>query len=142
MTPQERDQHLQTLADLAGRTAASPFVGDDQSHRSRRWPWPALEQMHERKYLFRNVGLELFFADGRSFLLVFPSVERRNAARSILAFKAPSAAAFGSLNVGASSFSSKLSDAVLGPRTKLEQMTRRWERREVSNFECAPIFVR
>lgn len=133
---QERDQHLQTLADLAGRTAKSPVVNIDAAHRSRRWSWADLLQVHERKYLFRSVALELFFADGRSFLLTFDK-ERRATALTIIASRSPSAVAFGSLNLAASSFSAKLVETVSGQqRTKLEVITSRWQQRLVSNFEC------
>lgn len=108
---------------------------DAASHHSRRWSWSDLLQIHERKHLFRDVALELFFADGRSFLLILDK-ERRHAALSILADKCPAAVAFGSLNVTAESLGAKFSDIVLGQRTKLEQMTKRWEQRRVSNFEC------
>jgi hypothetical protein len=132
---QERDQHLQTLADLAGRNAKSPLAGVDTAHRSRRWNWADLLEVHERKYLFRNVSLELFFADGQSFLLTFAK-DRRASAQSILAARNPAAVGVGSLNVTGSTFGAKFSDAVLGQRTKLEQITKQWEMRLMSNFEC------
>lgn len=109
---------------------------DAGTHRSRRWSWGDLVQVHERKYLFRNVALELFFADGRSFLLTFDKA-RRATALSIIASRSPSAVAFGSLNLTASSFSAKLVETVSGQqRTKLEALTARWQQRLVSNFEC------
>ncbi|KAK4701644.1 hypothetical protein P7C70_g4583, partial [Phenoliferia sp. Uapishka_3] len=131
---EERDQHLQTLSDLAGRDSHRRVADLDTAHRSRRWTWSDLIEVHERKYLFRDVALELFFADGRSFLLTF-SRDQRNYAHALLGEFAPSAVAFGSLNVTGSSFGSKVQDVVMGQRTKLERMTKRWERREVSNFE-------
>ncbi|KAL8292462.1 hypothetical protein RQP46_001074 [Phenoliferia psychrophenolica] len=130
----ERDQHLQTLADLAGRDSKKAVSDLDTAHRSRRWTWSDVIEVHERKYLFRDVGLELFFADGRSFLLTF-SHDQRSRAYGLLAEYAPSAVAFGSLNVTGSSFGSKMQDVMLGQRTKLDRMTKRWEKREVSNFE-------
>ncbi|KAM0788066.1 hypothetical protein ACM66B_001237 [Microbotryomycetes sp. NB124-2] len=130
---EERDRHLQTLAELAGRSA-KPASSTAQAHTSRRWAWPDLLEVHERKYLFRNVALELFFADGQSFLLTLHK-DRRPNAMSILAARSPAAVAFGSLSVAGSGLGGKFADIVRGQRSKLEQMTRRWEQRLVSNFE-------
>ncbi|GJN87145.1 hypothetical protein Rhopal_000090-T1 [Rhodotorula paludigena] len=77
---------------------------------------------------------KLFFADGQSFLLTF-SQGRQAEALNDLADKNPEAVASGSVHFSSSSFGSKLSDALVGQRTKLERMTKRWEQRQVSNFE-------
>ncbi|KAM0748128.1 beach-domain-containing protein [Meredithblackwellia eburnea MCA 4105] len=132
--PSERDQHLQTLSELAGRDSKKAAQELDTAHRSRRWSWSDLLEVHERTYLFRKIALELFFADGRSFLLTFAE-DQRSRAYSFIAEYAPSAVAFGSLNEAGVTFGAKVTDVVLGQRTKLEGMTKRWERREVSNFE-------
>lgn len=55
----ERDQHLQTLSDLAGRDSKKASADLDTAHRSRRWTWADLKEVHERKYLFRKVALEV-----------------------------------------------------------------------------------
>ncbi|BGP38319.1 Beige protein-like 1 [Rhodotorula kratochvilovae] len=128
---EERDLHLQTLADLAGRNTRSPSLN---AHVSRRWAWSDLTEVHERRFLFRNCALELFFDDGQGFFLTF-SGERQAEALGDLADKNPQAVASGSLNFSDSSFGAKLGDAFLGQRTKLERMTKRWEQRQVSNFE-------
>ncbi|SGY50147.1 BQ5605_C001g00859 [Microbotryum silenes-dioicae] len=130
---EERDRHLQTLAELAVQSTASAHEVDI-AHRSRRWAWTDLLEVHERKYLFRNVALELFFADGRSFLLTF-SKEKRQAAQSGIAARNPGSVATGSLHIVGATLGAKFSDAVLGQKTKLEHITKRWERREMSNFE-------
>ncbi|SCV71197.1 BQ2448_2785 [Microbotryum intermedium] len=130
---EERDRHLRTLAELAGQSTASAHE-IDIAHRSRRWAWTDLLEVHERKYLFRNVALELFFADGRSFLLTF-SKEKRQAAQSGIAARNPASVATGSLHIAGATLGAKFSDAVLGQKTKLEHITKRWERREMSNFE-------
>lgn len=91
-----------------------------------------MTELYQRKFLFRNVALELFFRDGRSFLITFAKDERA-AAFEVISNRCPIAAGVGALNVAGNW---KLSDAVLGPKTKLEKMTKKWERREVSNFDC------
>ncbi|GAA6018852.1 hypothetical protein JCM10207_000263 [Rhodosporidiobolus poonsookiae] len=128
---EERDPHLQILADLAGRNTRSANLN---RHHSRSWSWQNLDEVHERRFLFRDSALELFFGDGQSFLLTFVKNERTLALEEMAA-KSPAAVASGSMNFSASSFGAKLSDALVGQRTKLERMTKRWEQRLISNFE-------
>lgn len=123
---------MQTLSDLAGRNTTSALASASTTHQSRHWPYAALTELYQRKFLFRNVALELFFRDGRSFLVTFAKDERA-AAFEVISNRCPIAAGVGALNVAGNW---KLSDAVLGPKTKLEKMTKKWERREVSNFDC------
>ena len=37
-----------------------------------------IREVHKRRYLLQPMGLELFSADGRNFLLAFPKKEIRN----------------------------------------------------------------
>ncbi|GAA5838376.1 hypothetical protein JCM11251_004919 [Rhodosporidiobolus azoricus] len=126
----ERDPHLQVLADLAGRNTRSR---NSDSHASRSWVWRDLVEVHERRFLFRNCALELFFADGQSFLLTFG--QNQQSALGDLSRFAHEAVASGSTVFAGGTFGSKLSDALVGQRTKLERMTKRWEQRLISNFE-------
>ncbi|GAA5834941.1 hypothetical protein JCM9279_007151 [Rhodotorula babjevae] len=128
---EERDPHLQTLADLAGRNTRS---SSSNAHAARRWTWTDLAEVHERRFLFRNCALELFFADGHGVFLTF-SRDRQAEALVDLADRCPHAVASGSLSFTDPSFGGKLGDALLGQRTKLERMTKRWEQRQISNFE-------
>ncbi|GAA5901206.1 hypothetical protein JCM8208_002303 [Rhodotorula glutinis] len=128
---EERDPHLQTLADLAGRNTRSP---SSNAHLARRWSWADLSQVHERRFLFRNCALELFFIDGQGFFVTF-SGGRQADALADLADRCPLAVASGSVGITDSSFSGKLGDAILGQRTKLERMTKLWEQRQITNFE-------
>ncbi|GAA5921426.1 hypothetical protein JCM3775_003043 [Rhodotorula graminis] len=128
---EERDLHLQTLADLAGRNTRSP---SSDAHLARRWTWTDLRQVHERRFLFRNCALELFFVDGQGFFITFLGGRQADALAD-LADHCPHAVASGSLSFSDPSFSGKLGDAFLGQRTKLERMTKQWEQRQISNFE-------
>lgn len=49
--PEERDQHLQTLSDLAGRGSKRAQVVLYNDHRARQWPWTDLVECHERNYV-------------------------------------------------------------------------------------------
>ncbi|GAA5893041.1 hypothetical protein JCM6882_006922 [Rhodosporidiobolus microsporus] len=126
----ERDPHLQVLADLAGRNTRTRNL---DKHACRSWAWRDLTEVHERRFLFRNCALELFFADGQSFLLTFG--QSQQSALDDLALKSPEAVASGSAVFTGGTFGSRLSDALVGQRTKLERMTKRWEQRLISNFE-------
>ncbi|KAG0657654.1 hypothetical protein C6P46_006308 [Rhodotorula mucilaginosa] len=96
--------------------------------------WPDLVEVHERRFLFRNCSLELFFRDGRTFLLSF--TEGRNAeALEDFMRRAPAAVASGSLTVQTRSLGDRLAEVITGQKTKLEDMTQAWLRRRVSNFD-------
>ena len=96
-------------------------------------------QLYQLTRSRRNVGLELCFSDGRSFLLTFLDTEQRTNVYELLAKKCPPAVEFGSLYVAEGSLGSKLTGLVRGQQTKLDQMTKRWQRREVSNFDCTLV---
>lgn len=56
--PEERDQHLQTLSDLAGRGSKRDQVVLLNDHRARQWAWSDLIECHERKFV-SSVSLKL-----------------------------------------------------------------------------------
>lgn len=129
---EERDGHVQILADLAGRNTRT---ARHTRHTAQHWQWQDLVEVHERRFLFRNCSLELFFRDGRNFLLSF--TEGRNAeALEDFMRRAPAAVASGSLTVQTQSLGSRLAEVITGQKTKLEDMTQAWLRRRVSNFDC------
>lgn len=128
---EERDSHVQILADLAGRNTRT---ARHSRHTAHHWQWQDLVEVHERRFLFRNCSLELFFRDGRNFLLSF--TEGRNAeALEDFMRRAPAAVASGSLIVQTQSLGSRLAEVITGQKTKLEDMTQAWLRRRVSNFD-------
>ncbi|GAA5976518.1 hypothetical protein JCM10908_005528 [Rhodotorula pacifica] len=128
---EERDAHVQILADLAGRNTRSSRISP---HSANCWTWTELVEVHERRFLFRDCSLELFFRDGRNFLLSFTD-GRKNEALDDLVRHSPAAVSSGSLTTQGVSLGSRLAEAVTGQRTKLEGMTQDWLRRRVSNFD-------
>lgn len=133
---QDRDPHLQILADLAGRNTRSSST--ELSQVARHWSWLDLSEVVERRFLFRDTALELFFGDGQSYLLTF-SHDQKAAALEEIKNKNGASVSSGSLEVVPGTFGAKLSDALVGQRTKLEQATRRWTQRQISNFEYLSI---
>lgn len=129
---EERDRHVQILADLAGRnTRAAKYT----THSAYHWKWSELAEVHERRFLFRNCSLELFFRDGHNFLLSFTDGRNAEALEDIMRHN-PAALSSGSLTQQTPSLSSKLADVILGQRTKLKDMKQAWLHRRVSNFDC------
>jgi hypothetical protein len=83
-----------------------------------------------------DVALELFFADGQSYLLTF-SVKERDKALSLLLTKSPAAAASAGLDIpDVKSLGAKLTGAVFHKSTVLEDLTKKWQQRQMSNFAC------
>lgn len=81
--PEERDPYVRMIA---GRE-------DDerkpQEHETRSWKWSDLVSVSKRRFLFRDVALEIFFTDGSSFLLTLVSSKARDDLSSQLGSKAP-----------------------------------------------------
>jgi len=48
-------------------------------HESRKWPNDQLVSASQRRFLFRDVALELFFSDGRSCLVTMSQADRNRA---------------------------------------------------------------
>jgi len=143
---EERDQYLQIISGHTSEEKRTNLSGD---HETRHWSWGDLLSISKRRFLFRDVALELFFADGRSYLLTTLSVKDRNLVHTKLSAKAINM----SNNAGSpyndeawkveiagptgtglnpATFGSKLvnvfSSSTANPATK------RWLRREISNF--------
>ncbi|RKP28829.1 beach-domain-containing protein, partial [Metschnikowia bicuspidata] len=54
-------------------------------HASRSWPLASLSCISRRKFLLRDIGLEMFFCDGASILITCTSTKQRNAVHAALA---------------------------------------------------------
>lgn len=101
--------------------------------------YPELANIAERKYLFRDVALETFFADGRSYLLVFAPGVREKVVQAILQ------RATTTLSQAAALFSSSTTTQSASVFTRqnespnVRKATKQWEQREISNFEYLMI---
>lgn len=79
----ERDPYVRMIA---GRESAERKA---QDHETRSWKWSDLVSVSKRRFLFRDVALEIFFTDGSSFLLTLVSSRARDELSSQLGAKAP-----------------------------------------------------
>lgn len=79
----ERDPYVRMIA---GRESVER---KPQDHETRSWKWADLVSVSKRRFLFRDVALEIFFTDGSSFLLTLVSSRARDELSSQLGAKAP-----------------------------------------------------
>ncbi|KAJ5183037.1 Concanavalin A-like lectin/glucanase subgroup [Penicillium capsulatum] len=80
---EERDPYVRMIA---GRESNDRRP---QEHETRNWKWSDLVSVSKRRFLFRDVGLEIFFTDGTSYLLTFSSARVRDELSTQLGYKAP-----------------------------------------------------
>lgn len=81
--PEERDRYVRMIAGRESNDRRS------QEHETRSWKWSDLVSVSKRRFLFRDVGLEIFFTDGTSYLLTFFSARVRDDLSTQLGHKAP-----------------------------------------------------
>ncbi|KKK27131.1 Beige/BEACH domain protein [Aspergillus rambellii] len=79
----ERDPYVRMIA---GRESNER---KPQEHETRSWKWTDLVSVSKRRFLFRDVALEIFFTDGSSYLLTLISSRARDHLCGQLASKAP-----------------------------------------------------
>ena len=97
--------------------------------RPRSWALSALLQIHARRYLLRRSALELFFVDrGAAFFDLGSGGARRSFSRALLGARPPALAAV---------YADASRASLLRPASALlrPELTARWQRRELSNFE-------
>ncbi|KAG2414470.1 hypothetical protein HFD88_003661 [Aspergillus terreus] len=81
--PEERDPYVRMITGRESNERKS------QEHETRSWKWSDLISVSKRRFLFRDVALEIFFTDGTSYLLTLISSRARDNLSSQLASKAP-----------------------------------------------------
>jgi beige protein homolog 1 len=84
---EERDPYLQMISGRESDKKSSNSSGVE--HESRNWRWEDVISISKRRFLFRDVALEVFFMDGRSYLLTCISPDIRDDLYSKLLTKAP-----------------------------------------------------
>ncbi|KAJ5653278.1 hypothetical protein N7490_000281 [Penicillium lividum] len=80
---EERDPYVRMIAGRESNDRRS------QEHETRSWKWSDLVSVSKRRFLFRDVALEVFFTDGTSYLLTFLSARVRDELCTQLGNKAP-----------------------------------------------------
>ena len=143
--PEERDPYLQMTS---GRKSADLKQQAQRSEqRTRSWQWEDVISISKRRFLFRDVAIELFFTDGRSYLLTTNSPLLRNELNLKLIGKAPHVSGVASLvrpedswrlealksvedapQTFGSKFTNVFNQGSINPATK------KWIKGEMSNF--------
>lgn len=80
---EERDSYVRMIAGRESNDRRS------QEHETRSWKWSDLVSVSKRRFLFRDVALEIFFTDGTSYLLTLFSARVRDELCNQLGSKAP-----------------------------------------------------
>jgi hypothetical protein len=75
--PDERDPYVQVIAGKEAITNRRP-PSRNQEDSVRHWKWSEVISMSKRRFLHRDVAIEAFFDDGRSYLLTAISTQARN----------------------------------------------------------------
>jgi WD40 repeat protein len=75
--PDERDPYVQVIAGKEAVTNRKP-PPRNQEESARHWKWSEVISISKRRFLHRDVAIEVFFDDGRSYLLTAISAQARN----------------------------------------------------------------
>jgi hypothetical protein len=122
-TPAQQQRQNKECAEAVSLQSAGAL------RRPRSWALSALLQIHARRYLLRRSALELFFVDrGAAFFDLGSGAARRSFSRALLGARPPALAAV---------YADASRASLLRPASALlrPELTARWQRRELSNFE-------
>ena len=142
----ERDSYMQMISGhLAGAQTTKPV---ESNYESRSWQWEDVLSISKRRFLFRDVGIEVFFMDGQSYLLTITTPKLRDELYQKLLNKAQSGGGgMSSTNTEnlwrieslrapedspqtlGSRFTSVFAQGIASPATK------KWIKGEISNFQ-------
>ena len=146
---EERDPFIQILAGQDASTRPTMLSSKDL-HESRQFSNEQLVSASQRRFLFRDVALELFFSDGRSCLITMSSSDRNRAYTKLVAritTKVPSSI-FQGLDgsedvktVGAVALTSQLGSRLANVLSATHSIpaTKSWEKGLISNFHYLMI---
>lgn len=124
----------QDLLTIPSGTLAELDASDQQSHR---WTYNEVVEYNKRSFLFRDVALEFFFSDKRNFLCVFKSKrDRQNLLIKLASKNDPNAMKQSIIGTFVLDTVARAIDKV---GHELENVTMRWQRREISNFAYLQI---
>lgn len=139
---EERDAYVQMISGREAGDGPTPSMKTDYETRS--WRWEDVLSISKRRFLFRDVAIEVFFVDGRSYLLTTNTPNLRNELYQKLLGKATHAAdpAIGEdswriesvKNQGdeVQTFGSRFTSVFA--QNNANPATRKWMRGEISNF--------
>ncbi|KAF4122915.1 WD repeat and FYVE domain-containing protein 3 [Geosmithia morbida] len=143
--PEERDPFIQIVTGAKTMEKRQNAGGREQE--SRHWRWQDVISISKRRFLFRDVAIEVFFTDGRSYLLTQINSNARNELFSKMMAKAPHTSTASALPNPEDAWRLEVlkvvDEAPQGIGSKLGTLfnsapwtpiMKRWQRGEVSNF--------
>ncbi|CAE6451233.1 unnamed protein product [Rhizoctonia solani] len=115
----------------------------ENSRLTQKWPYTQLAAQSKRTFLFRDVGLEFYFKDNRTVLVVCATPDARQQILNKIAF-VQARSSLESISPGGfrSPLINRMSARVthaLQSRDEVSTATRRWQAREMSNFAYLSI---
>jgi hypothetical protein len=146
---EERDPFIQILAGQDASTRPAMLSTKDL-HESRKFSNDQLVSASQRRFLFRDVALELFFSDGRSCLITMSSTDRNRAYTKLvtrITIKVPSSIFQGldgsedMKTAGAVALTSQLGSRLAHVLSATHSIpaTKSWEKGLISNFHYLMI---
>ncbi|KIX09499.1 uncharacterized protein Z518_00579 [Rhinocladiella mackenziei CBS 650.93] len=141
----ERDPYVRMIS---GRDVTErKHISRNDEHGTRSWKWSEIISVSKRRFLFRDVATEIFFSDGRSYLLTVTSPQTRNDLHNLISAKAPSPGGLGSTHSETAwrydtlrsvddepqTLGSKFAN-VFGQQSSSLAATKKWQKGEMSNF--------
>ena len=141
----ERDPYVQLISGKdVGSQGTKHSLGDQET---RHWTWAEVLSISKRRFLFRDVSIEVFFTDGRSYLLTCISSKTRDDLYTAVVNRAPHVHSSGGIasedawrldtlrnpEEGPQSLGSKF--ASVFNAVPSHAATKRWARGEMSNFQ-------
>lgn len=141
----ERDPYVQLISGKdVGSTRTKHSIGDQEA---RHWTWAEVLSVSRRRFLLRDVAIEVFFTDGRSYLLTCMSSKVRDDLYSSIVGRAPhvhSTTAVANEDAWRLDTLRNPEDAPKNLGSKFGSLfnsgpantaTKRWQRGEMSNFQ-------
>ena len=145
--PEERDPFSQIVtATKPGERDKKPAPKSSEQE-SRSWRWHDVLSISKRRFLFRDVSIEIFFRDGRSYLLTAIDPSKRDEIHGRMVSKAPHITGASSLpnpedawrleaikvfEESPQTFGSKFGS--IFNSSPWNPLMRRWQKGEISNF--------
>lgn len=142
---EERDPYLQMISGREAGERGTILAKTDRETRS--WRWDDVLSISKRRFLFRDVAVEVFFVDGRSYLLTSNNPRLRDELCQKLLAKAPN---IGERTTALNHEETWRIDSVRNPEDQSQTLgsrftnvfaqnfsnpaTRKWTRGEMSNF--------
>ncbi|KAI5861060.1 beach-domain-containing protein [Durotheca rogersii] len=143
--PEERDPFSQIIT--GSKSSENRQTSAQSAQDSRSWKWQDAISISKRRFLFRDVAIEIFFTDGRSYLLTAKNSVMRDEVFTKLINKIPHTSGVNSLPNPEDAWrleSLKVfedSPQTLGSKfgsifnsSPWNPIMRRWQRGEISNF--------